>query len=203
MTTFAVRLFSLLQSAEFYSELHVAAAELMVAAEGRSWLDVGCGPGLLTRIAAGNGFVARGVDRDADMIDAARKLAETDRRATFATSDIAGLVQAGERFDVVSASSLVVVTPNPSATLRALRGLVKPHGRLLVIEASPDMSRSRALRALLLGSLGKRGFMLLPWALARSGRALPDEFFRELTPAPWRHRLLGGMVNAWIYEGLL
>lgn len=110
------------------------------------------------------------------------------------------MIASGQRYDVVSASSLVVVTRDPGKTLRDLETLVKPGGQLLVIEATSRMSRPKALAAVLSLRLGRRGLMLLPWSLARSGRALPDTLFEQRTRPGRPHDLLNGMVRAWIFE---
>lgn len=196
-----VELFRFLQGADFYRDLHATAAALLPSGNGRSWLDVGCGPGLLTRLAAERGYQACGLDRDADMILAARQLAAgCGAPVEFVTSDVRAALASGRRYDVVSASSLVVVTPNASETLASLRALAKPGGKLLVIEASPTMSLPRALKVLLTGQLGKRSYMLLPWAMARAGKTLPDRLFEQSRPPATRRPLLSGLVNAWIFE---
>lgn len=76
-----VRLFTGLQDAAFYRDFHAAAAGLMGPGRGRSWLDAGTGPGLLTRLAAANGYRAAGFDRDPQMIEAARRLGPSFHRA--------------------------------------------------------------------------------------------------------------------------
>lgn len=194
-------LFAWLQDAAFYRQFHAEAVALMGQGAGRSWLDVGTGPGILARLAAGHGYRARGIDRDAAMIEAALRLAhERGSDAAFAASDLETELGDGRRYDVVSASSFVVVTPDPDQTLDRLNDLVAPGGRLLIIEASPEMTRLRALRLLAGGRLGKRGYMLLPWAMARSGRTLDESLMKKINPLAVCHRLIHSMVNAWILE---
>jgi trans-aconitate methyltransferase len=65
------RFFQWLQSADFYRALHAEAVATVPATGGR-WLDVGCGPGLVTSLAAARGFEALGVDPSAAMVAAAR-----------------------------------------------------------------------------------------------------------------------------------
>ncbi|MFA5951781.1 MAG: class I SAM-dependent methyltransferase [Hyphomicrobium sp.] len=194
-------LFTFLQDAAFYRSFHVAAADLMGTGNGRSWLDVGTGPGLLARLAAERGYRARGIDRSEKMIAAAERLAGKHAvRASFAATDIEAELASGRRYDVVSASSLAVVTTDPARTLVQLKALTAPGGRLLVIEASQKMTRWRAVKMLLTLRLGKRGYMLLLWAMARSGRALDTLLLVRTALRPARHSLLGGMVNAWVME---
>lgn len=57
-------LFTWLQAAPFYERLHAdAVAEVPPAAPGARWIDVGCGPGLVARLAADRGHDALGLDR--------------------------------------------------------------------------------------------------------------------------------------------
>lgn len=194
-------LFSWLQDAEFYRAFHVAAVELMGGGRGRSWLDVGTGPGLLARLAAECGYRALGIDRSADMIDLARRLAEQRRsNARFDTSDIETELGRRRQYDVVSASSLVVVTAEPRRTLLQLEAMVAPGGQLLILEASPRMSLRRAFRLLASGQLGERGYLMLAWAIARSGRAFDEAIIQGSGRRVTQHRLTHGMVNAWIVE---
>jgi len=65
------RFFQWLQSADFYRALHAEAVATVPVTGGR-WLDVGCGPGLVTSLAAARGFEALGVDPSAAMVEAAR-----------------------------------------------------------------------------------------------------------------------------------
>ncbi len=196
-----VALFAWLQGADFYRAMHAAAAALLPPGADRTWLDVGCGPGVLARIAAGRGYAARGVDRDARMIARAQEIARADgSAATFAVGDIETAGEAGERFDVVSASSLLVVLDNPAAGLRRLLALAKPGGVVLIIEASPRMSRLAALKLVLFGRLGRRSHMVLVWATARSSRALPESIFDQTNIRARRYPLLHGLANAWLVK---
>ncbi len=200
MSVKAARLFAWLQDAEFYRGMHLAAASILPEGNPRqTWLDVGCGPGVLTRIAADKGYSARGIDCDPDMIERARYLSsERKNCAVFEVSDIETASRADERFDVVSASSLLVVLPDPAAALRQLVALTKPEGRVLIVEASSGMSRLRALLLALSGSLGHRAYMLQVWAWFRSGRVLPGSTFRQPGLRVSRHPVLSGLVNVWI-----
>lgn len=194
-------LFTRLQDADFYRGFHTTAADLMGKGNGRSWLDVGTGPGLLARLAAERGYRAAGIDRSQAMIAAAKCIAANRQaQVSFTVSDIATELASGRRYDVVSAASLLAVTVDPSETLRQLKSLLAPGGRLLVIEASQQMSKWRALNMLLARRLGGRGVMLLMWAMARSGHAIDPRLFDGTAYPPSRHKMLCGMVDAWIMD---
>ena len=205
MSARAARLFAWLQDADFYRGMHGAAARLLPdGSRTQSWLDVGCGPGILTRIAAEKGYSARGIDRDPDMIGMAWRLAAARKsHSTFEVSDIEKAVETGERFDVVSASSLLVVLPDPAAALRQLASLTKPGGRVLVIEASSKMSRLRALSVIQSGRLGHRAYMLLAWAAFRSGRTLAAAAFDQPGIRASKYPILHDLADAWIVERIL
>lgn len=201
MSVATARLFAWLQDADFYRAMHLIAADLLPKGGGRTWLDVGSGPGLLTRIAADKGYFARGIDRDSDMIETARRLAaERRNNAIFEVSDIEKAIREEARYDVVSASSLLVILPDPPAALRQLVSLMKPDGTLLIIEASEKMTRMRALAEVVSGRLGHRAYMLQAWAMFRSGRALPPATFDQPGLRASRFPVLKGSANAWIIE---
>lgn len=201
MTVMAARLFSWLQGAEFYRDMHRATVDMLGDGNRRTWLDVGCGPGVLARIAADKGYIARGIDRDPDMIEAARRLAaERDNTAEFDVSDIEAESVRDKSYDVVAASSLLVVLPAPAAALRQLTALTKPGGSVLIIEAAGEMTHKRAFSRVFSGDLGRRAYMLPVWAMFRAGRTLDDAAFDQPGLHVTHHPLLGGLARASTVE---
>jgi SAM-dependent methyltransferase len=99
-------------------------------------LDVGCGTGSLTLLAAGAGHRVTGVDLAPAMVaEARRKAAGAGLPAVFRTGDAADPVPGGrDRFDVVLARHLLWTLPDPGAALRTWAGLVRPGGRLVLVE---------------------------------------------------------------------
>lgn len=47
-------LFTWLQGAEFYRELHKRAVDNLPSGEGKTWIEAGCRPGIVSRLAAMN-----------------------------------------------------------------------------------------------------------------------------------------------------
>ncbi|MFE3387776.1 trifunctional class I SAM-dependent methyltransferase/NUDIX hydrolase/VOC family protein [Streptomyces anulatus] len=96
-------------------------------------LDLGCGTGSLSLLAAGQGHRVTAVDRSPRMADRARaKLAGTG--AEVIVGD-AARPPVGERvFDVVVARHVVWLLPDPAAALEHWFGLLKPGGRLVLVE---------------------------------------------------------------------
>ncbi len=111
------------------------------AARLRSWLperpsdllDLGCGTGSLSLLAAEQGHHVTGVDRSAPMVDLARaKLAGRD--AAFLVGDAAAPPVGEERFDVVLVRHVLWALPDPGRVLRHWRGLLRPGGRFVLVE---------------------------------------------------------------------
>ncbi len=194
-------LFTWLQGADFYRNLHQQAVDLLPPGEGKTWLDVGCGPGLVSRQAAAKGYDVTGVDTDVSMLRAARRLAcWQGSSATFQQGDLSSLVAA--QADVVSAASLLAVLDEPAEGTAILWRGVRPGGYLLLIEPTAAMSVANARQLMRTGKLpGKRLSGLKLWAGAREGRAVAADVFTPADAEQMQHiELLGGMVAAWAFH---
>jgi ubiquinone/menaquinone biosynthesis C-methylase UbiE len=196
MSWASAKLFGWLESAPFYRAVHADAVQRLGPGGEKTWLDIGCGPGLVADLAARRGYQATGVDRDPAMVR------EAERRCGGACQFVRGdLMQLGAmpRFDVVSAASLLIVLPDARVGLAQLWGQVAAGGSLLVVETSPEMAPARAREVAPLLSGGWHPGLWL-WARARSGRAVDPAVFETISPSTRsRHALLHGLVDAWIF----
>lgn len=193
-------LFTWLQGAEFYRHLHQQAVDLLPPGEGKTWLDVGCGPGLVARQAAVKGYDVTGVDADAHMVRSAKRLAWWQgSSAAFRQGDLASL--AGQQADVVSAASLLAVLDEPAAGAAALWGSVRPGGHLLLIEPTEAMNAANARQLICAGELPRKRLIgLKRWASAREGRAVADDIFTPADAVQMQYiELLDGLVGAWLF----
>ncbi|MFD5786404.1 trifunctional class I SAM-dependent methyltransferase/NUDIX hydrolase/VOC family protein [Streptomyces sp. NPDC087866] len=96
-------------------------------------LDLGCGTGSLALLAAGQGHRLTAVDSAPRMVERARaKLAGTQARVLV--GDAARPPVGDRRFDVILARHVVWLLPDPAAVLRHWAGLLRPGGRLVLVE---------------------------------------------------------------------
>ena len=96
-------------------------------------LDIGCGTGSLSLLAAEQGHRVTGVDLSPAMVDRARaKLAGRD--AVFLVGDAMAPPVGEQRFDAVLVRHLLWALPDPARVLRHWRGLLRPGGRLVLVE---------------------------------------------------------------------
>jgi SAM-dependent methyltransferase len=95
-------------------------------------LDLGCGTGSLSLLALEAGHRVHGVDLSPAMVaEATAKCAGLD--ATFTVGDAADPPAAGP-VDAVLARHLLWTLPDPHAALRRWLGLLRPGGRLVLVE---------------------------------------------------------------------
>lgn len=192
-------LFGWVQSAPLYQALHREAVALLPPGTGRTWVDVGCGPGLVAGLAAQRGYTAWGVDRDPAMVARAQR---HHPAARFAVGDLFAPVASQPHppgADVVSAASLLAVLPDRRAALQALLARVRPGGTLLLIEPSPSMTPASAAAWLARHPEARGAAVLRLWARTpRPARAVQAA---DLHWPGWHaqaHPLLGGLVQAWV-----
>jgi SAM-dependent methyltransferase len=192
----SARFFAYVQGADFYASMLCEAAALLPPGDDRTLLDVGCGPGAMTRLAAARGYQAIGLDHDRAMVARARRLAQRERStAKFALGDLRTVT---DQADVVIAASLLASTDDPSLALDHLWRTVAPGGSLLVIEATEAMTTGHARRVLATSLRGRRRHLLLVWAHARQGTTIDPALLEELPAVAHRadRHPLDGMVIA-------
>ena len=121
-----------------------AHADAAVVQRG-SVLDVGTGPGFLALLFSGMGHRCIGVDSSEEMLKAALLQARgSGSQCSFMHADAAELPFVDESFDVVVNRHLLWTLPEPLAALREWVRVLRPGGRLIVIDGMWDMATSAA-----------------------------------------------------------
>jgi SAM-dependent methyltransferase len=106
-------------------------------------LDVGCGPGVMTREILDAGCEFWGVDGSPRMIAAGRRRFSGFARAHFAVADAVALPFADETFDGVLCIGVIDRVPRPEAVIAELGRVLKPRGTLVM--AFPNLLSPYAL----------------------------------------------------------
>ncbi|MFE0425282.1 class I SAM-dependent methyltransferase [Streptomyces sp. NPDC058953] len=151
-------------------------------------LDIGCGTGSLSAVAAGAGHRVTGVDLSPQMIDRARaKLTAAGLPARFLVGDAAEPPTGDDRFDAVICRHLVWTLPDPAAALRAWAGRLRPGGTLVLVEGRWRQSGG--------GTPYVAGAETLPWHGGITAAAL-TEAIRPLV-AELRTEDLSGDPELW------
>ncbi|MGW4110693.1 methyltransferase domain-containing protein [Actinosynnema sp. NPDC004786] len=94
-------------------------------------VDLGCGTGSLTALLAGEGYDVRGLDLSERMVAAARVKAPG---VEFRQGDAARPPYPPGSFDVVLVRHVLWALPDPAAALDRWHALLRPGGRLVLIE---------------------------------------------------------------------
>ena len=111
---------------------------------GQHTLDVGCGPGALVRAFANKGCLAVGVDSDAIMVRRAKTLAKGLTHASFRAGNVLALDFPDNAFDLVTATNVIFLLPDPAKGLAEMARVCRPGGWVAVLNPSPMFSRAAA-----------------------------------------------------------
>jgi len=121
-----------------YNERSLALLRPLLAGDPGEVLDLACGTAnllpMVTRYA--------GVDASLEMLRAARR---KHPAAPLAAADAAALPFADARFDTVVSASAFHIFPEPERALAEVRRVLRPGGRLLLLDWSRARSTMRAL----------------------------------------------------------
>ncbi len=198
MSESSAKFFSYVQSAACYRELLQRAVASLPHGNGEVWFDVGCGPGLVTRLASERGYQAMGFDIDAAMIEQAKhNAAQVGSPSRYEISSVEALVASKRKAQVISAASLLIVLNNPQKMLRDLLACLEEDGTLLIIETTAQMKPRAAFLWLMKNGWRERNGILLLWSWVRRNARpikpmpLPDYRMEQID-------LLDGMVSAWL-----
>jgi SAM-dependent methyltransferase len=133
-------------------------------------LDLGCGTGSLSLLALDAGHRVTAVDLSPEMVDRAR--AKTAGRATVLVGDAAHPPVQPGTVDVVLARHLAWTLPDPPAALARWVSLLRPGGRLVLVEGRWGEARGSYVDAAMAwpGGVGSRDLLAATAPLVRTAR---------------------------------
>jgi ubiquinone/menaquinone biosynthesis C-methylase UbiE len=120
---------------------------------GQTAVDLGCGPGFFTLPMArmvGDGGTVIGVDLQQEMLDMLRRRAERAGLASRIRSHKCGADSIGltEKVDFILAFYVIHEVPNAASYLGQIRDLLKPDGRVLLVEPKIHVSQPSFARTI-------------------------------------------------------
>jgi SAM-dependent methyltransferase len=96
--------------------------------------DLGCGTGTLSVLLAAEGYAVDGVDLSPAMVERAVEKAGGRAGVAFVVADAADPPLAAAAYDVVLCRHVLWALPEPSTALRRWAELLRPDGRLVLVE---------------------------------------------------------------------
>jgi len=150
---------------------------------GELCLDVGCGAGRLVRDLAAVAKEATGVDESEPMIRRSRERAAElgASRASYQVGQLEKLNFGDRWFDLVTASNVIFLSPDPAIGLAELFRVTKRGGRIALL--NPTTAMNRTAMAVHVAKQGYSGFSaeaLLGWAAAAEANKPYDEARMQL-----------------------
>jgi len=111
--------------------------EALAPSPGEFIVDLGCGPGLLTRAIAedvGRDGAVLGLDLSGPMLGLARARCTGIPQLTLAAADAARLPVASGVADAVTAIQVLLYVERPQAAIAEMRRILRPGGRVVIVE---------------------------------------------------------------------
>lgn len=141
MVTSAPRLFAHLHRQTWYSDTLFDWLKPCLDDNPGDWLEIGCGPGLLSRELADRGIHIRALDASAAMLHYAER--HKPKNADFprySQGNAMQLAYPDQSFDWVVAASLINVVAQPIAVIKEMLRVAKPAAGIAVLLPAPAMN---------------------------------------------------------------
>ena len=123
---------------ETITDIHEVVIDRLDPQPGVRWLDLACGTGAAAERAAERGADVTGIDIAPGLIETAKERAqERGLEIDYRVGDAENLELEDASFDVVSSTCGVMFAPDHEATARELARIVKPGGRIGLVNWTP------------------------------------------------------------------
>ncbi len=125
--------------AETIADVHRAVVDAVGEAAGKRWLDVACGTGGVTELAAAAGAEVTGIDLAPALIETAKALASAKMLdIDYRVGDAEHLEVEDAGFDVVTSTFGVMFAPDQPRAAAELARVTRPGGQLALSTWKPD-----------------------------------------------------------------
>jgi 2-polyprenyl-3-methyl-5-hydroxy-6-metoxy-1,4-benzoquinol methylase len=149
-------------------------------------VDLGCGTGSLAVLLAEAGYDVTGLDLSpAMLVRAEQKAAGAKVRVRYVLGDAADPTEVGGDVDVVLARHVVWALPDPETSLRRWARLVRPRGRLVLVEGRWHTGGGLTANAL--------AEWVRPWAASLEVRQLTESALWGGPTTDERYVLIAGL----------
>lgn len=120
-----------------------ALIQLVPEDAGADWIDIACGPGVVSRATAGRVGSVKGVDLTPAMIEEAERRAREEgiENVSFTLGDVTALDLADDSFDGAITRLSLHHIPAPGRVVAEMARLVRPGGWILVSDIVADRDR--------------------------------------------------------------
>lgn len=147
--------------------------------EGRAALDLACGTGVISHLMHDLDFSVTGVDWSEAMLARAQaKARERGSTIRFIMRDAENTMEPHDTYDVMITRHLVWTLVDPRAAFTEWYALLKPGGKLLVVDLNQDKKTwVGALRAILEKVTGKSAAAIQDADLAERDRRIRSQLF--------------------------
>lgn len=168
-----------IQSQSFYKELQNNAIKSIPSTNGvKTWADIGCSVGLLSREARKLNYIVTGYDINYFSLLFARILSFNVKQLNYKQE---GLFSIQGTFDIVSATSLLSVLDNKKEALEKLISLLKnKDSTLILIEPTEKLTLQNTKKLIVNFKTFWFYKGLLLWAKARENKAVDTQIFNNL-----------------------
>jgi ubiquinone/menaquinone biosynthesis C-methylase UbiE len=129
------------------SAIHELVVERLDPRPDQRWLDLACGTGAVAERAAARGAAVTGIDLAPALLETAReRAAELDLAIDYRVGDCERLEVPDGSFDVVSSTCGIMFSPDHEATARELARVVRPGGRIGLVNWTPTGGVARMFK---------------------------------------------------------
>jgi SAM-dependent methyltransferase len=134
---------------ETIADIHDLVMERLTPGPGDRWLDLACGTGAASELAAAAGARVTGIDLAPALIETAKeRAAERGLDIEYAVGDVERLELPDASFDKVSSTCGIMFAPDHEAAARELARVTAPGGRIALANWQPGSGMAKVFQVM-------------------------------------------------------